>query len=224
MKVRDVMSVRVATCAPHAPLSEVARILWDHDCGIVPVLDEGARPVGVVTDRDLCMAAYTQGRRLDEIPVRRVMAKDVAAVSAAADAKDAAGLMAARQVRRLVVLDDEGALVGVVSLSDLVAEKAVADRVAVATLRDVCRPRVARERTALELTAAAGSKAVRKKVGKGGSKAKSKAAETGARGKAVGKAVGRVVGRAGTGRVAKKKAAPRASTGAAQRSRKASKS
>jgi CBS domain-containing protein len=216
MKVRDVMSFRIAACAPYAPLSEVAKLLWDHDCGIVPVLDEGARPVGVVTDRDLCMAAYTQGRRLDEIPVRRVMAKDVAAVSVAADALDAASLMAARQVRRLVVLDDAGALVGVVSLADLVSEKAVSDRVAVATLRDVCRPRVGPAREVGDAVSPAAENVRRKTAGRGKSKAKSRAAGTAARSKAVGKA--------GAVRVAKKKSASRTSTGAAQRSRKASKS
>ena len=62
MKVRDLMSRPVQTCRSNESLNAAAQKMWDEDIGAVAVVDDKNRVVGVVTDRDLCMAAYTQGR------------------------------------------------------------------------------------------------------------------------------------------------------------------
>ena len=77
MKARDLMTPDVATCRPDEPMAEAARIMWERDCGIVPVVDAEGRPVGVVTDRDLCMASFTRNEPLSRMPVRDAMAKEV---------------------------------------------------------------------------------------------------------------------------------------------------
>jgi CBS-domain-containing membrane protein len=94
-------------------------VMWEHDCGIVPVLDAEGKLVGVVTDRDICMAAFFHGARLSELPVREVMARDLHTLRPEASLHDALALMRRMQVRRVPVVDDAGALVGIFSLADL---------------------------------------------------------------------------------------------------------
>jgi len=75
MKAKELMTRDVATCRPEDPMAAAARIMWERDCGIVPVVDGDGRPVGVVTDRDLCMASFTRNEPLSRMPVRDAMAK-----------------------------------------------------------------------------------------------------------------------------------------------------
>ena len=87
---------------------------------MVPVVDAEGSVVGVVTDRDICMGAYTQGRPLGEIPVGAVMARKVHTCRADESAAVAMLAMTQLQVHRLPVVDGSGALVGVISTNDLV--------------------------------------------------------------------------------------------------------
>jgi len=79
MKAEKIMTREVASCRPDDTLNDAARIMWERDCGFVPVTaeDSGGRVVGIVTDRDLCMAAYTRGQRLADIRVGEVMSTGV---------------------------------------------------------------------------------------------------------------------------------------------------
>lgn len=144
MKVRDVMIDDAATCGPSDALSRAAQLMWDHDCGFVPVVDAG-RLVGVVTDRDTCMAAYTKGAPLARIRVADVMTPEPKTASPDDDLEEVQRRMAEFQVRRLPVLE-AGRLVGVVSLND-VARAAVGRRQAPTalsvgrTLAAICRHR-----------------------------------------------------------------------------------
>lgn len=118
LSVRQIMSEAVASCGPDEPLNAAARHMWEHDCGVVPVLANGAL-VGIITDRDICMAAYTQGRPLDSIAIKDVMARHVHACSPDDTLARAASLMADAQVRRLPVVDGQHHLLGIVSLADI---------------------------------------------------------------------------------------------------------
>jgi predicted transcriptional regulator len=93
--------------------------MWEHDCGIVPVVDDEGRTVGVVTDRDICMAAYLQGSRLSEIPVETCMSHELTLCRPEDSIQDAEHMMQMRQVHRLPVIDERGAPIGVLSLSDV---------------------------------------------------------------------------------------------------------
>jgi CBS domain-containing protein len=117
--VADVMTRAPATCSPGASLADAARIMWDRDCGFVPVTDDSGSLRGVVTDRDACMAAFTRGLPLAAIPVGTAMSGDVASVREGDSVAHAHDLMRTRRVRRLPVLDGRDRVVGVLSLNDL---------------------------------------------------------------------------------------------------------
>lgn len=94
--------------------------MWENDCGALPIVDANQNVVGVITDRDICMAAYTKGTSVWEIPVVAVSSLRVHSVSPEASVRLAEEVMMMHRVRRLVVLDRGGNLEGMLSLADLV--------------------------------------------------------------------------------------------------------
>jgi CBS domain-containing protein len=141
MRIEDVMTQNVMTCCETDSASEAARIMWERDCGCVPVVDDEGRAIGMVTDRDLLMASYTRGLDLREIEVRSVMSRDVQACHRQDDVQDAEYRMAQAQVRRLPVIDGARRVVGLVSLGDLARarQRTPAGRVAEHVLSDVAK-------------------------------------------------------------------------------------
>lgn len=138
MLLGDLMSRHVSACAPDDTLEQVARILWDRDVGVVPVVG-GGKLVGMITDRDVCMAAYLQGRPLRDLRVAGVMAAVVHGLHVEDTVEDAMRVMRERQLRRVPITDDEGRLLGLVSLADLVRCAHVRD--IADTLAAISRPR-----------------------------------------------------------------------------------
>ena len=67
LKVKELMTLDVSCCHPGDTLERAAELMWQHDCGCVPVVDEGSHVVGMITDRDVCMAAYTRGVSLSPL-------------------------------------------------------------------------------------------------------------------------------------------------------------
>ena len=120
MKIADLMTRDVQACTTHDSLNAAARIMWDHDCGCAPVVDMHGKLVGIVTDRDISMAAYTQGVPLDAIPVERVMSPKVISCVRADDLDTAHSLMRTHEIHRLPVVDTRGRLIGILSLSDVI--------------------------------------------------------------------------------------------------------
>jgi CBS domain-containing protein len=120
MKVRDLMTGNVQSCRPETNLSSAAAIMWDADCGVLPVVDEDSRVFGLITDRDIAMAAATRGRHPSEIAVREVISGHVCAVSPDEDIQSALKAMRQSKVRRLPVTDNDGILQGILSLNDIV--------------------------------------------------------------------------------------------------------
>ena len=119
MKVSERMSSAVCTLGAHESLERAAQIMWEHDCGCVPIVDHEQHLVGVITDRDICMGAYTQGGCLRDIPVHRCMSRAAHVCSPEDSLESAASRMGAQQVRRLPVVDGEGHVVGILALGDL---------------------------------------------------------------------------------------------------------
>jgi len=119
MRVRELMSAPVTSIRPSDSLEQAARLLWEHDCGMLPVVDSTGAVGAAITDRDICMAAYTQGKRLSEIRVREVISNKVVSCRPEESWVTVAGRMATHQVRRLPVVDGAGKLVGIVSINDL---------------------------------------------------------------------------------------------------------
>jgi CBS domain-containing protein len=123
VKVADLMTREVRACTIHDSLNGAARIMWDHDCGCAPVVDAHGRLAGILTDRDIAMATYTQGLPLAAIPVERVMARHVITCARGDDVEKAHRLMRTHEIHRLPVVDSRGRLVGILSLSDLVGRE-----------------------------------------------------------------------------------------------------
>ena len=112
MKVKDAMSRSLAACNADDTLNRAAQLMWEYDCGAIPVLDNGGAVGGIITDRDVCMGAYTQGLPLSQIPVRRAMQTVVYTCKPEDSIESALGLMRRNKVRRLPVTED-GRPVGV---------------------------------------------------------------------------------------------------------------
>ncbi len=154
MKISQVMTHPAACCGPYEPLSEAARIMWDKDCGVVPIVEPVTHALlGVVTDRDLCMASYTQGRKLSEIPIEAIMSTQVVTCRGDESLERAHERLRTNGIRRLVVVDEHGAVEGIVSLNDLAraaaqaapAEQGALQKAVAQTLAEVSRSHAERD-------------------------------------------------------------------------------
>lgn len=119
MNASEMMTKDVQSCSPNDNLQRAAQIMWERDCGVVPVVDGANRVVGMVTDRDIAMAAYIQGQPLWQVPVSSAMARKVHGVRENDPIDVVETMMARVRVRRVPVLDGEGRLKGILSLNDL---------------------------------------------------------------------------------------------------------
>ena len=150
MKVSDLMTPDVRSCTIHDSLNGAARIMWDHDCGCAPVVDAHGKLIGIVTDRDICMAAYTQGVPLAAIRVERAMSPKVISCARGDDLETAHRLMRTHEIHRLPVVDSRGKPIGILSLSDVInhwhGDRAAEQAVEIAATFSAIRRR--RERTA----------------------------------------------------------------------------
>lgn len=119
MIVRELMSQDVQCCHPADTLQQAAELMWNQDCGAIPVIDGEQRVIGMITDRDVCMHAMMSGRRLTECAVGDAISADVFACGPSDTVEAAQALMRRRQVRRLPVVDGDQHIVGILSLNDL---------------------------------------------------------------------------------------------------------
>jgi len=121
MKIRDIMTPDVECVWPDDSLQEAALKMKEMDVGPLPVCDRD-HIAGMLTDRDITVRAVAEGRDPRSTRVRDVMTRDVISCYEDEDVEEAARLMQARQVRRLLVLNRHQRLVGIVSLGKLAAE------------------------------------------------------------------------------------------------------
>lgn len=147
MLVESLMTRDPESCRPEASLADAAAIMWRRDCGVVPVTDGEESVVGVITDRDICMALGLGGRLAAEVSVGDVMSRDVQTCTPVDDVREALELMQGRQLRRLPVVNSGGKLVGLLSINDVVlrtrkgnGKKQVARRETLSTLKAISRP------------------------------------------------------------------------------------
>jgi CBS domain-containing protein len=145
MKVRDIMTTDVSSCRPESTLAEVARTMWDRDCGILPVVSSEGRVIGVITDRDVCMAVTIKGRAADRISVGEVTDYKLYTCLPEDSIGAALKTMKTRQVRRLPVVNDTGHLKGIVSMNDIVlragAKQGLSPAEVVSALKGICEHR-----------------------------------------------------------------------------------
>ena len=120
MKVQDIMTQDVQTCRPETNLADAAMRMWRHDCGFLPVVSENWKVVGVITDRDICMAAATKHRDPATIRVKDATSGKVYGCSPDTDVHEALKIMREKQVRRLPIISAETKqLAGILSMNDV---------------------------------------------------------------------------------------------------------
>jgi CBS domain-containing protein len=156
MKVRSVMTASVASVRKDESLSTAAKLMWDCDCGSIPVKDEaGEQVVGMITDRDICMATWSRDCAPSVIAVSDAMSPELYFSAPDESVASAERLMRARKIRRVPVLDGDRRLVGILSLADIANESRraglrpdgseVAPAEIAGTLADICEPRLTRQ-------------------------------------------------------------------------------
>jgi CBS domain-containing protein len=155
MRVEQVMTKQVQCCRPENTLEQAAQLMWDNDCGCLPVCqgDGINKIVGMITDRDITMCALFQGKPLCDLGVADAMAREVRTCHPDDALADAEQTMRDGQIRRLPVVDDDQCVIGMISLADL-AQEAVRERTASTqeitegevndTLAEICAPRIIR--------------------------------------------------------------------------------
>lgn len=119
MKVKDIMTESPCSIKVSQHLNDAACLMWEFDCGCVPICDDEDCTIAVVTDRDICMAAYTSGLPIASIPVSTAMSKTLFSCTLEDSIEKAEEMMKHHQVRRLPVLDPDKKLIGMLSLNDI---------------------------------------------------------------------------------------------------------
>lgn len=117
--VREIMTKEVEQIAPDATVQDASLKMSALNVGALPVCTTDGRPVGMLTDRDIAVRANAAGKDPTRTKVYEVMTPEVWHITPDQDAEEAAWLMQIKKVRRLVVLDGDGRLVGIVSIGDL---------------------------------------------------------------------------------------------------------
>jgi CBS domain-containing protein len=142
MKVKNVMTKDPSACVPSDTAPRAARIMRDEDAGFVPVIEneQSRKVVGVVTDRDLCMNVVAEGRDPNSVEVGMCMTTSIVTCSANDSVSKVTELMKENQIRRVVVVDDEGRLQAVVAMADLVGRAEIKTSETHDTLKKISEP------------------------------------------------------------------------------------
>jgi CBS domain-containing protein len=120
MKAKELMTPGPACVTATDTVQRAAMLMEEHDCGCIPVVESTGsdRVIGVITDRDIAVRGVGKGRNGDTM-VRDLMTTDVASCTPESDMNDVARVMTDRQIRRVVIVDADGACVGIVAQADL---------------------------------------------------------------------------------------------------------
>lgn len=129
MKVKEIMTPGAQAIWLTESLADAAKMMWDNDCGILPIIKDGRKVIGVITDRDICMASAMRDAHPSAISVEEVMTGRVFSVKPEDNVDEALQTMQEHRVRRLPVINPEGELEGVVSMNDVLLHAKAADEV-----------------------------------------------------------------------------------------------
>jgi CBS domain-containing protein len=152
MTVADLMTKNALSVAPDSKLADAARLMWEHDCGCLPVIEVGSgRVIGMVTDRDICMACWSRGLPPSEVYVSDAMSQHLVHCHPSESVERAEIIMHANQIRRLPVVDADERLLGILSLADIARATGAAPKLSsngalstdtlATTLAGICRTR-----------------------------------------------------------------------------------
>lgn len=119
MKVKTLMNKNVFSLSPGQSLNDAAQLMWEHDCGWAPVLDQKGIVEATITDRDIAMAAFLNNARLSDIPLAKAQSASVITCSESDDLNTVEKIMQSEQLRRLPVVNKQHKLVGMIALNDI---------------------------------------------------------------------------------------------------------
>ena len=120
MNVGEIMTNDVQWCGLGTNLADAAKLMWDTDCGVLPVVNGEGQVLGMITDRDICMACATKHRAPAELTVFDAVSGKTHRCKMSDHVYTAMDMMKREQVRRLPVVDEEGILQGVISMNDFI--------------------------------------------------------------------------------------------------------
>ena len=147
MKVKNIMTPDPKAIWLTESLTDAARLMWENDCGVLPIIKDGRTVVGVITDRDICMASAMNARNPSGVSVEEAMTGEVFSVTPEDDIDQALQVMRDHRVHRLLVISAEGELQGILSLNDVVLNAkaegdAIPDGDVVRTFQAICQHRL----------------------------------------------------------------------------------
>ncbi len=135
MRCSELMKCEVETFRPGDPVVRIARRMREVNIGFVPICDPDGHPVGTITDRDLALRVCAEDRRASEVRAEEVMTREIVTCREADDLGCAETLMARNHKSRIMIVDEDGRLQGIISLSDVVEQEE--DARAAATMREI---------------------------------------------------------------------------------------
>ena len=148
MKVKEIMTPNAKAIWLTESLTDAAQLMWENDCGALPIIKDGRKVIGMITDRDICMAVAMRDQNPSGVSVEEVMTGRVYSVNPEDDIDHALEVMQEHKIRRLPVVNAEGELEGVLSINDVVlnartSKGAAADSIkyddVVKTYQAICR-------------------------------------------------------------------------------------
>lgn len=143
MKVKEVMTPNAKAIWLTESLADAAQLMWENDCGVLPVIKDGRKVIGMITDRDVCMATAMRDQNPSAVSIEEVMTGLVYSVNPEDEIDQALQAMQEHKVRRLPVVNAEGELEGLLSMNDVVLNaEATGDKIAygdvVKTFQAIC--------------------------------------------------------------------------------------
>ena len=144
MKVKEIMTPNAKAIWLTESLADAAQLMWENDCGVLPIIKDGRKVIGMITDRDICMAAAMRDKKPSGVSVEEVMTGLVYSLNPEDEIEQALKTMEEHKIRRLPVVNAEGELEGILSMNDVVLNaNAAGDRIAygdvVKTYQSICK-------------------------------------------------------------------------------------
>lgn len=121
MKIEEIMTLDPACCEPETDLQEVARLMIKKNCGAIPIIEnqKSKKLVGIITDRDIVVRTVAEGKSPLFTIAKDIMTENVLRLTPEASLEECCELMEKNQVRRIVVVDEDGACIGIVAQADI---------------------------------------------------------------------------------------------------------
>jgi len=136
MKVKEVMTPNATAIWLTESLADAAKLMWDNDCGVLPIIKDGRKVIGMITDRDICMAMAMRDMTPSSISVEEVMTGQVYAVKPEDEVDQALQEMQEHRIRRLPVVNPEGEPEGILSMNDIVLNAKKSDTATADSIKD----------------------------------------------------------------------------------------